>query len=140
MTTTKLPPKYVKDMFGQFLSVAVKKDGMTHNVFLTGIRGCSKLTGLTEILKERNFDFKIFDASNLETKFQEAVDAKEIVIIDELISKELNIDAKLSSKLKEIMDIKKIIIVCHSTDDERDYGWNYKSIVDSCLIFHYPQI
>ena len=56
------------------------------------------------------------------------------------ISKELNIDAKLSSKLKEIMDIKKIIIVCHSTDDERDYGWNYKSIVDSCLIFHYPQI
>jgi nucleoside-triphosphatase THEP1 len=128
-------------MFGQFLSVAIKKTGITHNVFLTGAPGCGKLSALTEILKERNIGYNIFEASrisNLNSAFDEAIAEIGIVIVDDLTSVNIDVDNTLSTKLKELMDVKKIIIVCHENGDEKNYGYNFKSVVDRCLIFHYP--
>jgi hypothetical protein len=141
MITTKLTPEYLKDMFGQFLSVAIKKTGITSNVFLTGAPGCGKFSALTEILKERNMAYKIFEASrisSLESVFDEALVEENIVIVDDLTSAHINMDNTLSTKLRELIEAKKIIIVCHENGDEKYYGHNFKSVVDRCLVFHYP--
>lgn len=144
MTNTKLTPDYIKTMFGQFLSVAVKNDGrLSHNIFIPGAIGCGKLNSLIEILKERNISYKIFDATrttNLESVMTEAVEEKSIVIIDDVSSSQINRDNNLSTKLKELMEKRTIILVCHSTDEEKNYDWNYNSVVDRCLVFHFPSI
>lgn len=140
MTTTKLTPEFLKDMFGQFLSVAIKKNGLAHNVFLSGPAGCGKLSALIEILKERDKEHVIFDSKRigLHTCFDEILTSDKVIIIDELTARELCNDSKLSDKLKELMDYKKIIISCHENMDERNDDYSYKSVVSRCLVFHYP--
>jgi DNA replication protein DnaC len=142
ITKPQLTPEYIKDMFGQFLSVAIKPTGLKQNVYLTGPAGCGKLAALIEILKERDLDYQIFDSTRvfgLKSAYDEVLASNEIIIIDDLISKRID-EPNVSGKLKDILETKKVILVVHSTDEERNYGYNYKSVVDRCLVFHFPQM
>lgn len=141
MTTIKpaLTSEYVNFMFEEFLSVSVKSDGLKRSLYITGPVGCGKLHALTSILKKKKQDHIIYNVSTGFTSVKENLNKTAIIVIENLSSADID-KQDVAEELKKIMEQKNIIIVATEFGSEKDYGFNFKSVIDSCCIFHYPQI
>lgn len=134
-----LTSEYVNYMFEEFLSVAVKPENLTHSLYITGPVGCGKLHFLTSILKKKEQDHIIYNVSTGFKSVKENLNKKAITVIDGLSSADID-KSYIAEELKKIMEEKNIIIITNEFGSEKDYGHNFKSVINKCYVFHYPQI
>jgi len=134
-----LTSEYVNFMFEEFLSVTVKPEGLKHSLYITGSTGCGKLHALTSILKKKEQDHIIYNVSTGFTSVKENLNKKAIIVIDDLSSEDID-KPDIAEELKKIMEQKNIIIVATEFGSEKDRGYNFKSVIDRCYSFHYPQL